>query len=123
MTAKRTSRSGEASEGNWYILQSNGSVFRGESFGLAGDDPTVVGDYNGDGNDDMAVYRPGAGNTQSNFYYRTTAGGGIFTVPFGLGDDKAVGGDFDGDGTADFHVARRGRRNLHPFRTAFDGRL
>jgi hypothetical protein len=97
-----------SSEGNWYILQSNGNVFRGESFGLAGDDPTVVGDYNGDTKDDMAVYRPGAGNTQSNFYYRTTANGGIFTVPFGLGNDIAVGGDFDGDGTADFHVARPG---------------
>lgn len=96
------------SEGNWYILQSNGSVLRAESFGLSGDDPSVVGDYNGDGKDDMAVYRPGAGNTQSNFYYRTTAGGGIFTVPFGLGNDIAVGGDFDGDGTADFHVARPG---------------
>jgi hypothetical protein len=95
-------------EGNWYILQSNGSVLRAESFGLIGDDSTVVGDYNGDGKDDMAVYRPGAGNTQSNFYYRTTAGGGIFTVPFGLGNDVAVGGDFDGDGTADFHVARPG---------------
>jgi hypothetical protein len=96
------------SQGAWYILQSNGAVLRAESFGLAGDDPSVVGDYNGDGKDDMAVYRPGAGNTQSNFYYRTTAGGGIFTVPFGLGNDIAVGGDYDGDGTSDFHVARPG---------------
>ena len=82
------------SEGNWYILHSNGGTVRAESFGLPGDDPAVVGDYNGDGKDDMAVYRPGAGNTQSNFYYRLTAGGGIFTVPFGLGNDIAVRGDF-----------------------------
>lgn len=94
------------SQGAWYILQSNGSILRAESFGLAGDDPTVVGDYNGDGKDDMAVYRPGT--PKSNFYYRTTAGGGIFTVPFGQTGDVAVGGDFDGDGTADFHVARPG---------------
>jgi hypothetical protein len=96
------------SEGNWYILHSNGGTLRAESFGVLGDDPSVVGDYDGDGDDDMAVYRPGAGNTQSNFYYRLAAGGGIFTVPFGLGNDIAVRGDFDGDGTADFHVARPG---------------
>ena len=110
-------------EGNWYILHSNGGIVRAESFGLPGDDPTVVGDYNGDGDDDMAVYRPGVGNTQSNFYYRLTAGGGIFTVPFGLGNDIAVRGDFDGDGKADFHVARPGGGTYTHYRIAFDGGL
>jgi hypothetical protein len=42
--------------GNWYTAGVGSFVY-----GAAGDIP-VVGDYNGDGKDDMAVFRPSDGN-------------------------------------------------------------
>lgn len=91
----------------FYILQSQTNTARVELFGVTGDDPTVVGDYNGDGKDDLAVYRPGAtAGAQSFWFYRTTPGGTVTTIPWGINGDFPTPGDFDGDGKYDFTVQR-----------------
>jgi hypothetical protein len=94
-------RQGAPGNSSFYVLQSGTGTMRLEQFGQAGDDPTVIGDYNGDGKDDIAVYR-GDGN----WYWRTTPGGPVFGVPWGVDGDVAAPGDYDGDGKNDFAVRR-----------------
>jgi hypothetical protein len=97
----------------FYILNSSNNTVRIEDFGQTGDDPTVVGDYNGDGRADVAVYRAGAGAGQPSFwFYRTAAGGAVNYVQWGLGGsfltpgDRPAPGDYDGDGKNDFVIVR-----------------
>lgn len=102
-------RSGPAGNAGFYILQSLTSTIRQEAFGQTGDDPSVVGDYNGDNKDDLAVYRAGASSgQQSNWYWRTTANGPVFTQPWGQNGDFPAPGDYDGDGKNDFAIQRNG---------------
>ena len=91
----------------FYILQSQTNTLRRETFGQPGDDPTVVADYNGDGAADLAVYRAGAAaGNPSTWFYRTTAGGAVNYVPWGMNGDFPAPGDYDGNGSADFVVQR-----------------
>ncbi|CAN5365147.1 hypothetical protein BH10ACI3_BH10ACI3_04270 [soil metagenome] len=93
---------------NFYILQSSNGAFRVEQFGRTGDLPTVVGDWDGDGKDDLAIYRNGASGGQSRFYYRpsSVAGADFSIIPWGVDGDRPVHGDFDGDGKLDAAVFR-----------------
>lgn len=96
--------------GTFYILQSSNSVLRTETFGVAGDDPTIVDDFDGDGKTDLAVYRGGASTgMQSFFYYKPSSnnpGGNIVFTPFGTSGDFPSSGDYDGDAKADFVIQR-----------------
>jgi hypothetical protein len=82
-------------------LNSQSFTIRVDQFGQAGDDPTIIGDYDGDGKYDVAVYRPGA---QSRWYYRTDTR--YAAVDWGRSSDFVAPGDYDGDGKADFVIYR-----------------
>lgn len=97
--------SSNADRANFYILQSSNSTFRLEQFGRTGDVHTVVGDWDGDGRADPAVYRDGA---RSQFFYRPSSQPGVnfTTIDWGVTGDKPIHGDFDGDGKLDAAVFR-----------------
>jgi len=97
------------------ILQSTTNTVRVENFGQDGDDPAVVGDYDGDGKADPAVFRcPAAGGAdgQCYFFFRgsnNNPAGNIAYIPWGFGVDGdffPLIGDFDGDGKNDFCLQR-----------------
>ena len=44
----------------FYILRSGDGTVQSAQFGVQGDNPTIVGDYDGDGKADLAVFRSGA---------------------------------------------------------------
>ena len=86
----------------FYILNSSDNSFRPVQFGTQNDVP-VVGDWDGDGKADLAVYRgPAIAGGQSRFYYRPSTQPNVdfITIINGVGG-KPVVGDFDGDGKID----------------------
>ncbi|MEK6333662.1 MAG: SBBP repeat-containing protein [Acidobacteriota bacterium] len=79
-------------------------------FGQAGDQP-LAGDWNGDGIDDVGVFRPSTGQFLLRQTTRLPIGGIItltLTLNFGLTGDKAVVGDWNGDGIDTVGVFRNG---------------
>lgn len=75
------------------------------NFGQVGDDPSHAGDYDGDGRDDMAIYRAGAtAGTDSHTYIQIT-GGPLRDLVTGENGAFASGGiDYSGDGNADMAI-------------------
>ncbi|MEO7507139.1 MAG: SBBP repeat-containing protein, partial [Pyrinomonadaceae bacterium] len=75
------------------------------TFGLAGDRP-IAGDWDGDGKDSVAVYRPSTGQTFfTNADVSVLSTGSITLNPgvditafLGIAEDLPVGGDWNGDG-------------------------
>ena len=106
---------GPATQANFKIFQSTTNTVRVELFGQDGDDPAVVGDYDGDNKADPAVFRCPDVNSapgQCYFFYRGSNNNpnGIVTyVPWGFGVDGdffPLIGDFDRDNKNDFCVQR-----------------
>jgi uncharacterized delta-60 repeat protein len=99
------------SSGDWKIRYSSRSLDTSYSinydvtihFGLGTDIP-VPADYDGDGQADLAVFRPSNGY----WFILRSSDGGFQAVNFGLGTDKLVPGDYDGDLKTDIAVFRDG---------------
>ncbi|NNE68527.1 MAG: hypothetical protein HKN33_18310 [Pyrinomonadaceae bacterium] len=95
----------------FFVLNSSDSTVDTIDFGQIGDNPTIVGDYDGDGMADPAVFRCeslpvlGGPSGQCTFFYAGSAGSGITYVPWGF-DAVPYPGDFDGDGSFDFCIYR-----------------
>ncbi len=96
--------------GTWYIQRSRDG-FRAVQFGNPTDKP-VVGDYDGDGKADFAVYRPSNG-----VWYQLRSTLGFYAVQFGNSTDLPVPADYDGDGKTDVAVFRPSDGNWYQLRS------
>ncbi|HUR97851.1 MAG TPA: FG-GAP-like repeat-containing protein [Pyrinomonadaceae bacterium] len=72
-------------------------------WGTVGDIP-VAADYDGDGQDDYAVFRPSTGT----WWFNATSLG-VYSVRFGAQGDVPVPADYDGDGKTDIAIYRNGQ--------------
>ncbi len=96
-----------APETHYYIIDSSTDTLRIEQFGTRFDNGSIMGDYDGDGKADLAVYRNGATTgAQSTFWIKRSSDDKIVTYEWGLRGDRPFLGDFDGDGKNDIAVAR-----------------
>ncbi len=86
----------------WWSNSSGGGATEIANFGTSATDFIVPNDYDGDGQADFAVWRPGAA-TDAAFYVLQSSNNTLLVTPFGqTGDDTAITGDYDGDLTADY---------------------
>ena len=82
----------------WYILRSSDNATDFRQWGLTGDE-LVVADYNGDGADDVSIYRQG-------LWYILYRDGTVAVHAWGLPGDVPVPRDYDRDGTDDIAIWR-----------------
>jgi CHRD domain/FG-GAP-like repeat len=92
-----------------YWNQNSTSGITIQNWGDACTDFPVPGDYDGDGKDDLALYRAGAtAGAQSVFAILRSSDSVAQFISFGLNGDQATDRDFDGDGKTDLAIYRRG---------------
>ncbi len=98
----------DPNKANFYILKSSDATVSIQQFGRTGDDPSISGDFTGDGKADLAVFRPGIGGGQSYFFYRSVDSppNSWVMTPWGVEGDLPVVGDYDGDDKTDIAVFR-----------------
>lgn len=105
----RNTGGGENGQVRWFN-QLNGGTVEGADFGIASD-AFLAADYDGDGNDDISVWRPSEGV----FYIFESSTSTVRIEQFGQeGDNPSVVGDYDGDGKADLAVYRPGAESGDP---------
>ncbi len=100
---------------NWYTSINGSAETRFVQWGLQGDFP-VPEDFDGDGKDDLAVWRSG-NPFEAGFYILQSGTNTLKFEVFGqTGDNPGVVGDWDGDGKADPAVYRSGAQSVFYFR-------
>ena len=102
------------SDGNWYIMGNTAVAKPPVAFGTSGDIP-VPGDYDGDGEADMAVWRNGT------WFVKNSLDSTQSVVSFGSVGDIPVPGDYDSDGKTDVAVFRPSEGNWY-IRRSSDGK-
>ena len=70
-------------------------------WGITGDKP-ILGDFDADGRNDAAVFRPSSGA----WFVRYSSNSQFYAVQFGAAEDIPAPADFDGDGKTDVSVFR-----------------
>ena len=92
--------------GVWYTLLNGIGPIPSTTWGVEATDLPVPADYDGDGKDDIAVWRSGA---VGNFYILQSGTSTVRVEQFGqTGDNPFVVNDYDGNGTDDVAVYREG---------------
>ncbi len=101
---------------DWYISNSGGgtAVF---PFGASATDfaatRLLAGDFDGDGKDDITVWRAPAGAEGGSFFILQSGNNTLQTIIFGqTGDDPRMIYDYDGDGRTDAAVWRSGAQGV-----------
>ena len=94
------------------FFRRNSSIMQ---FGVAEDIP-MVEDYDGDGKDDLGVFRP----TPSEWWIIRSSDGEDRAYQFGQTGDKPVPGDYTGDGKADVAIWRPSNANWFILRSEDD---
>lgn len=105
---------GAGSQLTWFTQFNDGSPYSLRAWGVSGDQ-ILAGDYDGDGLDDITVYRP----SNSTFYILHAATQTMRIDQFGqAGDDARIVGDYDGDGRDDVAVYRAGSPSTWHYKTS-----
>ncbi len=101
----RNTGGGASGQMTWFTRTSNDAFPVPMDWGIAGD-KAVPADFDGDGRDDFAIWRPGA---QGRFYIVRSLNQTMHIEDFGqTGDDPTVVADYTGDGIDDLAVYRPG---------------
>ena len=104
----------------WFYNLNAGGDTVALDWGL-GNDFFVPADFDGDGSDDVAIWRPGAAE-EAAFYILNSSDSTVRVEAFGqTGDDPTVVGDYNNDGTDDLAVYRAGSPSYWFYRTAPGG--
>lgn len=82
----------------WYIIRSSDGILYSRMWGMPGDQ-FVIADYNGNGRDEIAVFRAGS-------WYVLDESDAVQVHYWGQAGDFAVPRDYDGDGIADVAIWR-----------------
>lgn len=86
----------------WWTITSNGTILGAASWGDADTDWPISADFDGDDQDDFAVWRPETEFNSGAFYWVNSSNNTVGIDSFGqVGDDPTVVGDWDGDGKDD----------------------
>jgi hypothetical protein len=107
------SSGGPSGQATWHVMFAGDDApkFLPTEWGI-GTDQFVPADFDGDGKDDYAVFRPG---TQGIFHIVRSGTNTLFSEPFGTtGDDATVVGDYTGDNVDDLAVYRSGATSADP---------
>jgi hypothetical protein len=98
---------GASGQVRWFYNLSSGGATIAKDWGLA-TDFFINGNWDTDGLDDIAVWRPGSAGVAAFYVLRSTDNSAI-VEPFGqTGDDPTVVEDYNNDGRTDFAVYRSG---------------
>ncbi len=96
----------------WYTLFNGSGSFVQTQWGLASDFIITPVDFDGDGKDDIAIWRPSTVPDATGFYILESGDNTFKFVAFGLiNDDPSVTRDFTGDGKADPAIYREGAQS------------